>query len=226
MTPDLLVLLELDDMEAVLGPYRLGNIARLHVIDRILDRVDHVAAREVAQLAALALGIVVGVLARQLAEVGAVEQLLVDALGLDARRLDLGRRGVGRHRDQDLRELEAFLADAELLRMRVVVGLDLVGRDVDLLPHLLLDHNHLLQFQPGVFAELLVGVALALELRAQLRVGHPVALLEVGDVFVDLPLVDLVLVLLDLALQQALRDDSFEHRLGLRRIHIAWIVSA
>ena len=67
-------------------------------------------------------------------------------------------------------------------------------------------------------------MALALELRAQLRVGYPVALFEVGDVFVDLPIIDLVLVLLDLALQQALRDNSLEHCLGLRRIQIAGIV--
>src|ERR1700739_1649882 len=113
---------ELDDMETVLGPYRFRNFACLHVIDRILDGINHITAREVAEFAALALGIIIGVLARELAEVGTIDELFMDAVGFDARRLDLSRRGAGRYRDQDLCKLEILFADAELLGMRVVVG--------------------------------------------------------------------------------------------------------
>jgi hypothetical protein len=81
-------------------------------------------------------------------------------------------------------------ADAEFLRMRVVVGLTSPGETlISAAP--LLDHNHLCSSNRA-FMKILVCMALALQMRASC-VGDPARSVEIGDVFIDLPLVDLVL---------------------------------
>jgi len=66
----LLMRLHLDDVEAVLSTHDVGDVAGLELRDCRLDRVVKFTRRELTQFASLALGVVVGELAREVSEVG------------------------------------------------------------------------------------------------------------------------------------------------------------
>ena len=68
--PRQLMLFDLDDVKAVLGLDDRRNIAVLGILDRGENRIIEVSRREFAEFAALGFRIVVGILARQAAEVG------------------------------------------------------------------------------------------------------------------------------------------------------------
>ena len=175
---------ELDDVEAELRLHRAGDIAHLHPEYRIVEWLDHLAAREEPQVPAFrGRAGILGVLLRQLGErLRGFLRLRDERLGLLAGLGLLLRRGAGWNRDQDVARAPLFrffelgppllvvllellrrdrhlvlnplerqdrvlhahlLRELELILVGIVVGLDRVGRDLDLAGELL-RRQHLL----------------------------------------------------------------------------------
>src|SRR3990170_5205042 len=135
-----LMLFDLDDMEAVAGLHDLGNLAAVELGNRRPNLIENLVGSEGTQLAAFGCGLVVRILTGQFAEILAGQSPLAKRFGLLPARRTLVSRRAGIDRDQNLRQVEAFVVDRELLRMGVVIGLYLLGRDADFLAHSMLDH--------------------------------------------------------------------------------------
>ena len=155
LSPGTVMLLDLDDVESVLAANYIGNLSGLHVSDRREDLIHDVVGREDTELTALRLRFVVGVALCEFAEVLARNSFLVRLISFGFGGSDLGRRRIRCDGDQDLREFVFLLLDGELVVMRVVVSLDLLGRDGDVLAQFLVEHHRLLEFHLGLLAEII-----------------------------------------------------------------------
>src|SRR6202041_768472 len=76
------VLLELDDMDAMAGANRRSNFAWLQRLYRGKDRVVDVGGREPSEFTAVGFRVVVGIDAREIAEVGALGRARSNRIGL------------------------------------------------------------------------------------------------------------------------------------------------
>ena len=68
----------------------------------------------------------------------------------------------------------------------------------------------LLKFHLGLLAEVLPANPVLRQRLLELRVGDTAFLLDIGDVLVDLGIVDLFVVFFDFRTEQFLRDESLE----------------
>ena len=92
------MVLDLDDVESVLGANDFGNLSGLEIFDCRQDLVHDVIGSENTKLAALRFGVVIGVALGELAEVLARDRLLVHLVGFGFGGRNLGgrRRWAGR----------------------------------------------------------------------------------------------------------------------------------
>src|SRR3989442_7623342 len=141
LTLEAVLRLEPEDVVSEAGPVGPRDLAGLQDEDLGLDVLGELAALERSQVAAVLRAGVLGVLPRELNEVGALHQLRPNHVGPDPGRLPRGVRGIGR-RDLDWPRVIAQ-ARLELLLVLgdVLIDLGVGHRDAqcDLAPHDLVD---------------------------------------------------------------------------------------
>src|SRR5690606_14842742 len=202
------------DVKSAAALNRLGDFSRPHVDDHVDEQRRQLRALAPAEAAALERGLRVGVRDRELREVFAVLEPLVDLLDLRARGFDAAR--VIRNIDQDVRDVVVELVELRRLETRDAL-IDLAGRDRDARDHVALLELVEDQVLAPVLAVGRVVHALGGERRRELlerepEIGRDVRERLVQHLVADLdpePPRPLHLYLLE---DQLLENLSFEHR--------------
>ena len=203
-------LVDAQEMEAAAGTHRLAHPARLEREGRALEIVLHLAAAEGAELPALAGPRAFRELPRESAEIVPIqsERPHLERLGPRVRH----RGFVGRVLDgeEDVAHLDA-LDGRVVAEVGVVVTADLLGGDVHVLADLAVHERRLLELALDARAVALEAEPLRRQRGPEALPVHPVALLDLLDVAVDLVHAGGDALRLDLLLEQPVGDEGVEH---------------
>ena len=195
-------------MKAGAAPDRLAHLARLELQEGLLELSLHLAAGERPELTALVGPRPFGELPGEGREVAPGERQCPDFLGLGTRaREALFVVGLGGNEDVTHPDL---LGDLVVGEVRVVVALDLLGRNVDVLADLTVHELGLLDLHLHFRPVLLPGHPLPRDRLLEACVIHAGAGLHLVDVPVDLVVAGQDAEGLDLLLEELVGDERVQ----------------